>query len=220
MPFHKPRIYVLAMPPATEAKRRGLDAAFGESQAERFWTAWHRDLLPPLFAADDLDVRLAFGPQKALPYYKDLVRTPGQLCFFRAKDLPQRWMRMLEVGISAADKTIVVTSDVPALSVDLLRDVLADLDRHDMVVGQERDERFWLVGLAKWNPHLFEHDFDSGPPLAGFTQHAESLGFRVKVDYSHQDLNSPDDVRALPAAVDAERFPQTLAALKEIGIAA
>ncbi len=218
MPFHPPRAYVLAMPPATECKRRGLSDTFGPEPAEAFWAAWHRDLLPPLFADGEADVRLAYGPRSAMAYYRPFVQRPGQLCFIPARNLPARWARMVEVGLAATDKVIVAASDVPDLSPQFLDDVFTKLDSVDVVIGRERGERFWCIGQRTWNPALWEYDFAEQPPMPGFAAHAEQLGMSVEVAYDSEDVDGPDAVRALPARLDAARFPNTLAAMAALGV--
>ena len=218
MPFHQPRVYILAMPPAKECERRGLTDAFGERAAEGLWNAWHRDLLPPLFAESDLDVRLAYGPRSGMPTFRPYVQRPGQLCFIPARNLPARWARMVEVGLAATDKVIVAASDVPDLSMDLLHDCMAKLETVDVVIGQERESRFWCIGQRTWVPALWEYDFAEQPPLPGFADRARDLGLSVEIAYPSEDVNDADAVRALPARLDPARFPHTCAALAEMGV--
>lgn len=218
MPFHKPRAYILAMPPKTECERRGLSEAFGADAAEAFWQAWHRDVLPPLFAEDRFDVRLAYGPRGALEYFRPLTRRPGQLCFMPARDLAARWARMVEIGLAATDKVIVAASDVPVLSHDLLREVFDQLEATDVVIRRERETRFWCIGQRRWVPALWNYDFAEQEPLPGFAEHAERLGLSVAVSDSAADLDSPDAVRAFAGSLDSARFPNVGAALPGLGL--
>lgn len=218
MPFHKPRAYVLAMPPATECKRRGLHDAFGEAPAEAFWGAWHQDLLPPLFEAEEYEVRLAYGPRTGMEYFRPFVQRPGQLCFIPARNLPARWARMVEVGLAATDKVIVAASDVPNLSPTFLADIMTKLDAVDVVICRERGDRFWCIGQRKWVPALWEYDFAEQPPLPGFADRARELGLSVEVTDDAQDLDGPDAVGALRTRLDAARFPHTLAAMTDMGL--
>lgn len=218
MPFHQPRAYILAMPPATECRRRGLDAAFGPERAEAFWGAWHQDLLPPLFADRDDDIRLAYGPRSAMAYYRPFVQRPGQLCFIPARNLAARWGRMVQTGLAATDKVIVAASDVPDLSPTLLTDLFAKLDDLDLVICRSQDDRFWCVAQRTWAPAVWEFDFSEQPPLPGLADHATQLGLRVQVTDSTEDIHGPEVVRTLRARLDAARFPKTLAALEAMGL--
>ena len=218
MPFHRDRAYILAMPPAKEAQRRGLDEAFGAEAAERLWTAWHQDVLPPLFTDSEYDVRLAYGPRTALAYYRPFVQRPGQLCFVPAKNLAARWGRMVDLGLAATGKVIVAASDVPDLNPDLLQAIFRRLDDVDLVIGRKTEDRFWFLAQRTWAPQLWEYSFENGAPLPGFQAHAEGLGLSVALTEPAGEVDGPEAVQHLRARLDAERFPKTCAALAALGL--
>ena len=57
---------------------------------------------------------------------------------------------------SGARRAVIVGSDLPALSPDLLRRALAALERRDAVVGPARDGGYYLLGLTRMREELFE----------------------------------------------------------------
>ena len=96
--------------------------------------------------------------------------------------------------------------------------MLAKLDDVDVVIAQEREDRFWCIGQRRWVPDLWAYDFENHAPLPGFADRPQELGMSVHVGYATADVDTPDAVRALPDRLDAARFPRTHAALASMDL--
>ena len=62
---------------------------------------------------------------------------------------------------SGAQKAIIIGTDIPGISADLISNAFDQLDRHDLVFGPARDGGYYLIGIQKktWskvNPVLFQ----------------------------------------------------------------
>lgn len=50
---------------------------------------------------------------------------------------------------------VIVGTDCPGISEQLLRDAFVALDQHDAVIGPARDGGYWLLGLKRMTPAVF-----------------------------------------------------------------
>jgi len=52
-------------------------------------------------------------------------------------------------------RVVIIGSDLPGLTADLLRDAFARLDAHPVVLGPARDGGYYLLGLREMRPEIF-----------------------------------------------------------------
>jgi rSAM/selenodomain-associated transferase 1 len=67
--------------------------------------------------------------------------------------LGNAFIRVLENG---AKKVIIVASDVPDLSTDVMKRAVRSLDNNDVVIGPCYDGGYYLIGLKEMHHRLFE----------------------------------------------------------------
>jgi len=55
------------------------------------------------------------------------------------------------------EKVIIVGTDCPQIDEKILEDAFAELDDHDIIIGPSTDGGYYLLGLKKAEPFLFEN---------------------------------------------------------------
>ena len=116
-------------------------------------------------------------------------------------ELGQR-MRIVfdEAFRNGAEKVIIIGTDIPGISVDIIRDALEQLSRHDLAIGPARDGGYYLIGIRKssWpeaNPALFEKiAWGTGEVLTQTLIVAGKLGFNHMLLETLDDVDRPDDL--------------------------
>lgn len=104
-----------------------------------------------------------------------------------------------------AERVVLIGTDCPMLSHEILADAFAALDDADVVFGPATDGGYYLVGMSEAHRLLFEHVPWSSPLTLGTTlAHAATAGLRVAQLKPLSDVDTADDWRAWRAAV-AER---------------
>lgn len=91
---------------------------------------------------------------------------------------------------------VIIGTDCPGISEELLRDAFNALEWNDVVIGPARDGGYWLLGLNRMIPELFmEKKWSSGSVRADTIADLERLGMSfallpelIDVD-TEQDLN-------------------------------
>lgn len=90
----------------------------------------------------------------------DVIKWLGSKFFFSAQegnDLGSRMKNAFEkVFSTGAEKVIIIGSDIPDLSAEIINKAFAYLDGSDVVIGPSKDGGFYLLGMKKMHEELFE----------------------------------------------------------------
>lgn len=81
--------------------------------------------------------------------------------FFRqrpqsGRDLGERMRKAFEETLSEAQRVVMIGSDCVDLDSDLVRDAFRRLRTADLVLGPAKDGGYYLIGLSRVHPELFE----------------------------------------------------------------
>lgn len=111
-------------------------------------------------------------------------------------DLGQRMAATFEAGISVGVRGLVIIgTDCPALTPEHLREAFAALAANDVVFGPAADGGYYLVGLRRSSPELFEGIGWGGETvLAASLQRAGRLGLSYRLLDELRDVDRPEDL--------------------------
>jgi rSAM/selenodomain-associated transferase 1 len=140
----------------------------------------------------------------------------------RGADLGERLASAFDELLADADRAVVIGSDCPDLSPALVREALAALAEADLVLGPARDGGYYLIGLRRPSPGLFQGiAWSTSRVLAETLARAERLGLRTRCLEMLDDLDTPDDlVRfiARRSVTEVTTGEGTEAVLRQIGL--
>jgi len=119
-------------------------------------------------------------------------------CEQRAGDLGTRMHAAFkEAFLKGSERVLVVGTDCPGLTDNLLDKALEELREHDVVLGPARDGGYYLIGLKRPCPWLF-HDIQWGTHdvLARTLEVVRRNGLSVKLVELMDDVDRPEDLEA------------------------
>jgi len=201
-------VMVFAKAPG-EAKTRLVPALGAEGAA-----ALHRRLVMHcLRAASDSrlgPVELWCAPDTSHPFFRECERRIGAGLHAQGEgDLGARMQRAFESALAHAARAILVGSDIPALSVQYLRDAdqaLAQGD--DVVIGPAEDGGYVLVGLSRCDPELFRGiPWGGSEALAETRRRIAGLSWRSSELPVLWDVDRPEDLERLPEEMRQSFMP-------------
>ena len=134
------------------------------------------------------------GPFPALP--------PDRLRRQRGADLGERMSSAFaEVFVrTGTDRVLLIGSDIPHITADLLEDYFSKLDEHDVVLGPAEDGGYYLVGLHRtsFTPALFEDiPWSTGRVRRETVRRAEKLGLSVYLGPTLRDIDTLEDLEVV-----------------------
>jgi rSAM/selenodomain-associated transferase 1 len=102
-----------------------------------------------------------------------------------------------EAFVAGAGRVVIIGTDCPGLTADLLRQAFGQLATHDLVVGPATDGGYYLLGMNKLHASLFtDKQWSTDTVLSATLADAEHLGLRVVHLPTLADIDSGSDLAA------------------------
>jgi rSAM/selenodomain-associated transferase 1 len=193
----------------------------------RLATALHAGLV-----ADTLAVALEASHGQVTVFWAD-APTGGATFGLLPDGIEERHQRGADLGerlahafagllASPGDRALIVGTDCPEITPGLLRRAISALERHDVVIGPAADGGYYLIGLARPAPALFERvAWGTASVLMETLERARASGLTTARLEVLNDVDSPADLARLLALLSAggePRVPATRAALRAVGL--
>ncbi len=122
-------------------------------------------------------------------------------------DLGDRLARVFEQLYGEGRPVLAVGSDCPGLTTARIQVAAAALRRTDVVLGPALDGGYYLVGLRKPYPELFQDIPWSTPAVLERTRsRAAETGLTVQLLEPARDLDTPEDLYEWYAGARSEEF--------------
>ena len=116
-------------------------------------------------------------------------------------DLGRRMVRAFEDAFQASKgAAIVIGSDIPAVSTEIIRQAFEGLQKNDLVIGPAHDGGYYLIGMKSNLPadsytRLFDSiNWGTGNVLSDTLQRVEESGLRFFLLESLDDVDRPEDL--------------------------
>jgi rSAM/selenodomain-associated transferase 1 len=185
-----PRIVIFARWPQAGKVKTRLASALGDDAA----ACIYRRLL---------DHTLGAAGDSGLPVE---LRVTGASCeAFEAEFGPRFCLREQGEGdlgdrlARVEPPALVIGSDLPALTAELLREAAVSLEEHEVVIGPARDGGYWLIGLRQPMPWLFADMAWSTPAVLPETLgRLEARGIAPAMLPELADIDEPEDLALCP----------------------
>jgi uncharacterized protein len=111
-------------------------------------------------------------------------------------DLGERLTAAMDGAFQKAKTVVVIGSDCPELTPEILADAFDSLRTHDVVIGPAHDGGYYLIGLRSRQPGLFRGIDWGGEHVFKQTMGAaEALGLSVLTLPRLHDIDRPEDLQ-------------------------
>lgn len=190
-------------PPLTADEAATLHGSFVLDTLERTKVAVGKFKLP-------LDRYLACAPSSTLAFFKIMEERQGvKLIDQKGDDLGARMRNVFETMFERGyRRVLIIGTDVPSLPLEHYDQAVGLFDHHDLVLGPACDGGYYLIGLKKSAPALFEDiPWSTNRVLALTQEKAAILGLSIGLLPEWPDVDTIDDLRALieVSALDAKK---------------
>lgn len=214
MPTRANALAVMAKAPIPGSVKTRMVPPLTHEQAAELCRALLLDQLEHLSALADVELFVAFAPAEAVTLIENIVPT-GFQCFPQSgADLGERMNTIFDDLWQRGHRNLVlIGSDLPAVPLNILNDAFHALEseRRHVVLGPSRDGGYYLVGMNRPTPEIFNEMSWSHDRV--FSQTIEKLAnlrinFTVLPDWF--DLDTVEDIELLRSCRD----PTVHAAMK------
>ena len=190
-------------PPLTADEAATLHGSFVLDTLERTKAAAGKLKLP-------FDRYLACSPSSTAVFFKIMEERQGvKLIDQVGEDLGARMKHAFETLFARGYRhVLIVGTDVPSLPLAHYQQALAFLDAYDLVLGPALDGGYYLIGLNKPTPALFENvSWSTDRVLSMTRERADGLGVSTALLPAWRDIDTIDDLNTLieAGALDAKK---------------
>jgi uncharacterized protein len=118
-------------------------------------------------------------------------------------DLGDRMDRAFEQGFALGhDRVVIIGTDCPAIDSAILHQVFAALESHDLVLGPATDGGYYLIGLRRRIPELFDAiAWSTATVRAKTLEIAMGLNLAYTLLPELTDIDRPEDLAHLPVTL-------------------
>lgn len=212
-------LYVIARAPRVGFAKTRLGRTIGHERAIVLYRAFLRDLAAR-FASSPFAPGWYVTPPDAWPEISTLTGETGRVLFQGDGDLTER-QRELFLGSASRgeERTVLIASDSPHLTVEVVEEAFRRLDKQDLVFGPTYDGGYYLIGMRGYHEVLGETPMSVGTELEGLLARARLLGLSVGLLETTFDVDLEADLEHLqPLALERPDMAATRDALESIGL--
>ncbi len=211
------RLYIACKAPRPGTVKTRLARDVGTSRATRLYAAFLRDLATQFpvagwFVTPDGAWPEIAAAASANPNAPSLDQGSGSW-----GERQDRFFAFLEP--TPADPVILIASDSPQVTPELIAGALDHLVGNDLVFGPVHDGGYWLVGMRRYHDLLADIPMSSADVLTRVLAEAGRRGLSVGLLATEFDVDQAADLPALEAAASRGALVATraeLAALRTI----
>lgn len=169
-----------------------------------------------------ISLYVAGTPDLAHPFFKVLEgRYGAKLLLQRGPDLGARMRQAMQDVFDQGAKDVLLTgTDLPTLPRNNLVEALTLIKSHDVVLGPTADGGYYLIGLRKMMPALFDGiAWSTGAVFAETKKKIESTGLSLGLLPECRDVDTLDDLKFFIGQIGKDRAmtKRTEGALRLIG---
>ena len=198
---YRQRLVVFAKAPVAGEVKTRLQPVLSPEQSALFHERLVAHCLQRLSGSEQWQVELWAG--SAHSCWRSLCeKYTCELFFQQGEGLGERLSHALADSLGRSEKAIVIGTDCPSLSPQIIQAAFEALDKHDLVLGPAEDGGYVLLGLKQLHAGLF-HNIDWGTErvLIQTRQRAGNLQLECCELSPLFDVDRPEDFFRLQSAM-------------------
>jgi rSAM/selenodomain-associated transferase 1 len=150
-------LIVVAKEPVPGFTKTRLCPPFTPEAAAEFYRCLMLDTLALMARLDIADHTVAYTPPRSRAYFENLAPNGFRLVAQDGADLGERLANALghhfELGYG---RVVIMNSDGPTLPLTHLEEAFSGLDAADITLGPGHDGGYYLIGMRRLHPDLFQ----------------------------------------------------------------
>jgi len=201
-------IFVKA-PLAGDVKTR-LVPTLSLSQAAELYECFVRDIVRSMRRFKEASVRIAYQPHARIP---DPSWIGSSLPYFKQEghSLGERLSRAFVSAYQArAERVVIIGCDSPTLPAAYVSQAFRMLEQCDIVLGPAADGGFYLVGMSKFCPGLFDQVvWSSEEVFDKILFNVRRDGYSLRTLPNYFDVDTPEELEALWRSRESNGLDET-----------
>ena len=212
-------VYIAAKAPRVGFAKTRLGESIGHEEAIALYKAFIQDLATR-FSDTRFDLGWYITPPDSWPEISSLTGGGDKVLFQGEGDLTERQRELFRTAESRGEeRVILVGSDLPHLTLELIEEAFRKLDRQDLVLGPTHDGGYYLIGMRGWHDVLRGVPMSTGSELENIIALATHLNLSVALLETTFDVDVEEDLHRLRnEIVGRDDLTATRQAFKDLGL--
>ena len=216
-------LYIAAKAPRPGLAKTRLGRAIGDQQAAQLYRAFLQDI-GARFAGAPFEVAWFITPPDAWREIAPLVvgaRREPRVMIQGEGDWTARQRQLFQTAARRGEeRVIIIASDSPHITVDLIAAAFRELDRHDLVIGPVFDGGYYLLGMRGWHDVLAGISMSTASVVQEIISQAHAMSLSIAQVETTFDIDEGGDIHhLLQVARQRDDLPATRAALESLNLA-
>lgn len=155
---NKNALIIFVKTPIPDQVKTRLQPHISPEESAKLYTAFLKDLDHKLYDQDGFDCWYAISPEN---FQKDAL---GQIIHLdnyflqEGQDLGERMDHAFHSLFSKGyEKIVLIGSDLPSITLDIISQALQGLDTKDCVIGPSKDGGYYLIALSRSHSDIFKN---------------------------------------------------------------
>ena len=150
-------LIVVAKEPVPGQTKTRLSPPFAPGSAAEFYRCLLLDTLALTARLEGADRTVAYTPARARDYFEGILPNGFRLVPQQGADLGQRLAHALGQHFELGYRRVaIMNSDGPTLPLTCLEEAFSALDQADVTLGPGHDGGYYLIGMKRLHPELFQ----------------------------------------------------------------
>lgn len=197
---------IMAKVPIPGQVKTRLTPFLSPEEAAELYRSLFFDQIESLLSFGRADLFIAFAPEGAAVLFQEPVPSDF-VCFLQSGgDLGDRmYNALIHLSTQGYRNIVLIGSDAPALPSRFLDEAFGILEQgtHDLVLGPSRDGGYYLIGMSRPVPEIFQGiPWSSDRVLETTTQKLVPLGLRAHLLSPWFDVDTVGDLQYLQSVAD------------------
>ena len=189
-------IVILAKYPQAGKTKTRLCPPLTQQQAAEFYSAMLQDTINLVAHLENVDLAIAISPPEAQEYFAEMVPPGCLLLPVKGADIGECLLAALSGLLERGyQKAIALNSDGPSLPPLFLVQAIHKLDGVDLVIGPAEDGGYYLIGMKRLIPEIFQAiDWSTQMVLTQTLERGSDLSMSVRLLPAWYDVDTPEDL--------------------------
>ncbi len=192
-------LFFVKYPEKGKVKTR-ISAQIGESPAVSLYRNFILDLLTTLNKIE-VPLYICYYPRNSKRKFFDWLGTEYNYMLQKGRNLGEKMKNaFFQVFKNDYDKVIVMGSDSPDLTREIIIQALSSLETNDVVIGPSFDGGYYLLGFRKntFYPYVFKGiKWSTNSVFENTINILNKKGYKIKILNKWQDIDIVDDLKIL-----------------------
>ena len=145
------------------------------------------------------DLLLFYTPEDKKEILKEMIGGCPIFLPQSGDDLGERMKNAFGIAFRLGyGKALLVGTDIPQITTDILRKALKDLDEYDIVIHPTIDGGYYLIGMTREHEEVWQIEhYGTNTVIHNTLKQLKAEGLRTKVGQVCRDIDTKEDLMAL-----------------------